>query len=572
MLRSSILTIDPLLTGYTLFDLELANSLERAFNYALTLHERAFICHLSAAMRCGHLCIKAHEGHITPTPEMVIENAAESALKLAKALYEGAASLKEPYLSQASANASTPLVQDQGRFYFQRYWQLETHVVGALQKLSKAAPLLACDQEKIRKQLEDAKSHGLLEAEQAKAIEQAAEKTLVFITGGPGTGKTHTAGQLIRFLYLACKEEDQKRFRLVLAAPTGKAATQLQASVLRAVADLPHFPVSGGQTLHRLLGLGGDTHQPLTRIHADCVLIDEASMIDAELMARLLRSVSAGTRLLFLGDADQLPAVDVGALFSDFLQIKTDIGSRVRLSKSKRTEAPDLLRFARSVQAGDEETMLCLLREGQSLHYIPYDSIEEGYSHILRYAKTLFTAPEEAYNEIGAFKTYMQHFRLLSPLREGPLGFDTLNSMLHDEHKNSTSSLKAYPLLITRNQPDLELWNGEMGLLYPASTSHTRCSMGVFAGEGALRHIPAFQIGHSAYGYCVSVHKSQGSEWDEVLLVLPEGSLAFGRQLLYTAATRAKKRLHILAREQTLRKMVKNVDYRCSGITERLFF
>lgn len=566
MLASSLLTSEPLLAGYTLFDRELAEALQRFFHYPLTLPQRAFICHLSAAMRHGHLCVHQKPSSITPSPEAVMESTPPLLPQLLNALYEGAISLKEPLMSQDGTNLTTPLVQDQERFYFRRYWQIETDVIQAVQKLARASPLLSCDHTIIKQHLHEALTTGTLEVQQASAISQAADQTLCWITGGPGTGKTHTAGQLIRFLYLACSQEARKHFRLILAAPTGKAATQLEASVLRAAGQLDDFPKVQSQTLHRLLGLSGTVNTTPTRIHADCILIDEASMIDAGLMAHLLSAIQPGTRVLFLGDADQLPAVDAGALFSDFLQANQGIGTRARLSKSRRIESPTLLRFARSVQMGDEDETLRVLHESDKgdVRYIPYRSVAEAQKEIVRHAEALFMCPQEALTNASELASYLQRFRLLSPLREGELGFEALNLFLHQEHrKRSPQKAHLIPLLITRNQVDLELWNGEMGV----QTESAQC---LFVQNGVLRSVPRFHLAGAAYGYCVSVHKSQGSEWDEVFLVLPEGSQRFGRQLLYTAATRAKKRLILLAREETIRKMVEHTDRRCSGIVQRL--
>lgn len=423
---------------------------------------------------------------------------------------------------------------------------------------------MSCNLEKVEKQLEEALSTKILEEQQADAIRHAASQTLCWITGGPGTGKTHTAGQLIRFLYLACPEDRQKQFRLILAAPTGKAATQLEASVLRAVGSLPNFPLVTSQTLHRLLGLGSTVNQVPTPIHADCVLIDEASMIDAQLMAQLLNAIPLGTRLLFLGDADQLPAVDVGAFFCDLLQVPKGIGSRVRLTKSRRTQCPALLHFARLVQAGEEKEILSLLHEDQEgLCYIPYRSLAEARKHILKHARLLAFPPQKLYDP-SHLAAYLQQFRLLSPLREGELGVEGLNYLLHQQ--TLAQKAQAYPILVTRNQPDLKIWNGEMGLLH----IQDKVEQCLFLQNNTVRLIPRFQVAGMTSGYCVSVHKSQGSEWDEVLLVLPESSERFGRQLLYTAATRAKKRLIILSREETLRKMISRSVARCSGVIERL--
>jgi len=336
-----------------------------------------------------------------------------------------------------------------------------------------------------------------LNDEQQEALRKSLTNPFCLITGGPGTGKTYTASQIVEAF------RSHGKTNILLTAPTGKAA-----------AHLSTITQTEGKTLHRLLQVRGplDYLQEPEPLEADLVIVDEASMIDPPLFARLLAAIGPGTTLILMGDKNQLPAVQGGSLFADLLDTKIPSTTLQTCMRSDRTEILDLAQSILTGASGDIRTLD--LGFGES-------DLEKIYQNLWNYAKK--HAPtnwQEAPNS----------FRILSTLRKGPLGVDALNRYLFEQFSASQA-----PILITRNDPRTGLTNGETGVLIDSKIAH-------FAGKDPL---PIDQLPPFEYAYCLSVHKSQGSEYDHVLLLVPEGSEAFGREVIYTAVTRAKTHVDI---------------------------
>jgi len=249
---------------------------------------------------------------------------------------------------------------------------------------------------------------------------------------------------------------------------------------------------------------------------ADLVLVDEASMIDAELMASLFSAMKEGARLILIGDKDQLPPVESGNFFADLADEKEIVTS---LGRCLRAELNEIVEMAQAVKEG---------------RCIPAQPLPE-WAHII-----------EAVFERKAC--------VLTPLRYGPFGVNRLNQKLLKEHQARGGN--RFPIMITVNEAALDLYNGDLGELVPAE----KCA---YFGE---RKVPEYLLPHYEYAYVLSVHKSQGSEYDEVMVLLPDGSEVFGREMLYTALTRAKKRVSIYASEGILPKIVSKHERRLSGL------
>ena len=313
---------------------------------------------------------------------------------------------------------------------------------------------------------------------------------LSIITGGPGTGKTYTAAQIVR----------ERNTKTLLAAPTGKAAAHLESQF-----DLP----MQAKTLHSLLKVHSplDYQTPIDPLEANLVIVDECSMIDPPLFARLLSAIGPETTLILLGDPNQLPAVEGGSVFADL--IASGAITTTTLTKCMRSDRREILDLAAAILRGD-----------------PFDmrNIDLGFA-----SGDLETIYQKLWNHVKTRD--FDHFRILCTLRKGPLGVDALNRFLHEKFSAQTCR---FPILITRNDARSGLYNGDMGVL-ENQEAH-------FSGDRhfALHELPPFE-----YAYCISVHKSQGSEYDHVLFLVPDGSEAFGREVLYTAVTRAKNTLEI---------------------------
>ncbi len=387
----------------------------------------------------------------------------------------------------AERDLPEPFVRDGDRMYVQKAWALESIVLRELKRL---------------------------------------QGNLTVITGGPGTGKTYTAGQLVR-------EWNPKR--LVAAAPTGKAAARLSEAI-------------GGQatTLHRLLRLhpGQERLVRDERLEADLIVVDEASMIDVAMLAQLLQVVPDGARLVLLGDADQLPPVEGGSLFHALAEL---FGQR--LEKVMRTDSAALLALAKGVREGSAAGM-----QMQPLGEVPFRFIHG--SGEMPTAEALLV-------ETGKHA-------LLSCLRQGPWGVDALNERALKllERRLRVGDWWAIPLMIVQNEPRLDLYNGMMGVRvgrYRGGRIGRSEGIAHVGGQTmAAALLPLFEE-----GFALSVHKSQGSEFNAVDLLVPEGSERFGREALYTGITRARNDIRLWGKKETAELMIGRRSYTTSGLIER---
>lgn len=528
----------------------------------------AFLCHLSAAMREGHLCIEVTGHGIKPTPEELWAQEGDSSLSandfraLNHLIIEGAAQLPEALFS----GDSPPLYRQGDLFYFHRFWHEEKRVINGIKEITKTPPEISFDLTTLSKQLKTITPQLL--PEQTAAILAIAKNSLTLVCGGPGTGKTYTAGQLIHLLWQSLNPDQQKKYEIALAAPTGKAAANLQQSLTRATQKLANFPELQAKTLHSLLGITKSTRkqEATFSLSADLLLIDESSMIDVQMMAQLLAAIKPGARLVLLGDPYQLPPVSTGMIFSDMVQALPS--HVVTLKTCLRTDLSIILDFAQAIQQGDETRALQTLKESSS--GIRYSTLSTQQS-IVEHVVPLFSSEGDEGNQ-----SHLMRFRLLSPLRKGPLGVDALNSAIRSRMLRAASPHKPFiaPIILTSNDRGLELYNGEVGLLVcqrPSAHSQQHLSEGDYAlfqsrDDAPPKRLPALLLPQWEYAYCLSVHKSQGSEFDHVVLLMPEGSEWFGREMLYTAATRARTLFEIWGSDPVIQKTIKRHAARLSGI------
>ncbi|MDH5832400.1 exodeoxyribonuclease V subunit alpha [Luteimonas kalidii] len=492
---------------------------------------------------------------------------------------------------------------------------------------------------------------------QSQAITAARHHPLLLITGGPGTGKTTTITRLLLALVAQASAADAPPPRIALAAPTGRAAERMAESVRRAVhalvaddvdaALIEHLPTAG-TTLHRLLGTIPDS--PAFRHHADnplpfdVVVVDEASMIDLPLMAKLVEAVPDGARLVLLGDPDQLPSVEAGDVLAGILCAadRANVG-RVMASAAVAVDAPaadavtsptgggraegagedalrpaastptfparhihltrnyrqsaalDLAPLAAAVREGDTATALGLLRGGQlsGVHFHPgnTDPLASHRDHLLAHWTALAesTDPAEALARAGAL-------RILTAVREGPQGARSLNARIEDllaGTRRGTGPASAAGrhfhgrlLLITENSYRHRLFNGDIGICLrseagpvpgseasPAGRDDSGTLMAWFPGDDPQHPRPFHPAALPAHdsAFAMTVHKAQGSEFDQVWLVLPErDNRVLTRELVYTGMTRARGQLHVVAGEAVFRAALSRHAGRWSGLGWRL--
>lgn len=589
----------------------------------------ALLCHLSTAARSGHLCVRLSSDGIFPDPAVCwlsqelnpSEQKSSTCFAAIRSLIlAGAAALPGALVTLCGEEnclqappPTTPLCRQQQRYYLQRYWLDESRCVANLIKLSSEKPTMFADAATLARYIAAEQRAGMLLPEQAEAIAYAAKNSLTFICGGPGTGKTHTAGQLIKLLWLSLPLEERDAFQIALAAPTGKAAMNLEGSLSRAILNLPGFPPVSAKTLHALLGIKaaaiGRSNAPARRLAADLILIDECSMIDARMMGQLMAAVKPGARLILLGDKHQLPSIEAGSIFADCLSALSQEGGGyvISLKKCLRTELQAIISFAACINAGDAPAAIAMLQAPQAAAapYAPpplsFTDLAEGalpikiwQQRLLSYSGNNFCFDSDASDaaacdqaQVAALLPMLNKFRILTPFRQGPFGVDTLNSLFLKQMlaKSKKNRYFIAPIMLTANDWKRELFNGEIGLLVRRTpgigeqhTPFTAEDFALFPGQnqsasGAAacwRRLPALLLPRFEYAYCMSVHKSQGSEFDHVVLLLPSGSELFGREVLYTGVTRAKRRLEIWSASATLSATITEASLRHSGIAERL--
>jgi exodeoxyribonuclease V alpha subunit len=501
--------------------------------------------------------------------------------------------------------AFVPLIMDGERLYLARYHAYESQL--AAQLLKRAADQPEVDEAQLSASLQRLFAGNAAQAPdwQRLAAAQAVRRRVAVISGGPGTGKTTT---VVRLLAALLEQPGCERLAIGLAAPTGKAATRMAEAIRNAKTSLPVSDAikaalpEQASTLHRLLGSRGDRpqvrHTAANPLALDVLVVDEASMVDLAMMAKLLDALPANGRLILLGDKDQLCAVEAGAVFAELcagrgfdaaaaadLQRITGQNVPVEAPNSQLADAVLLLthshRFAadsgigelaRRINTGDARGTLSLLQEGRSdLHWQAEPTpqallkrIEEGYANYLEVAQN-----GEPANAFAAFN----QFRLLTAQREGEYGVAGLNEALEARYQRRFKLgarerwYAGRAVMVQSNDYALGLFNGDIGIC--------------LQGEQGLRVWFETEDGHRSFSttrlpshetaFAMTVHKSQGSEFTEVLLVLPEhSSPLLTRSLFYTGITRAKQKVEIWALAPRISEAVSTRAERAAGLAQRL--
>lgn len=557
-----------------------------------------FICHLILAARNGHLCIQLSELSIRPAPHEVWARESSNSLTpdeleiINQLILQGAKSIPTDLMTQIQFNSTqdkplTPLCRYRNIVYLQRHWVFESLFLKDFKRLSSSRARLMVDSNQVHTSVQTLCHQGLLLEEQAEAIIKGCESPLSFITGGPGTGKTYTAGYLIKIFWENLTVDQRGQCRIALAAPTGKAAANLQKSLRRISDGLDQFPILTAKTIHSLLGVKKGVDRP--RLMYDLLLIDESSMIDIKMMAYLFEALQEGSRLILLGDPYQLPPVESGNVFSDLIHLqqqKTVNLVHTQLKTCLRSELKSIIDFADHVNQGNWQEVFNTIKSSSQVGIrhvlIPSDN-QEGQKLFLSHMSHIFPSHVKRGSSDIEILNLFNGVRILSPLRKGCLGVDTLNQLLwlHFSQISHNEGYLAIPIIIVANQYRQNLFNGETGVLVRHLPLGKSQGLGGHADDYALfasceadgeavRKISAILLPKYEYAYCLSVHKSQGSEFDRVVLVMPEGSELFGREVFYTAVTRARKQLDLYGSEAILQKTIDQRVKRLSGIEHRL--
>lgn len=419
--------------------------------------------------------------------------------------------------------------------------------------------------------------------EQREACRRAATQATTVITGGPGTGKTTAVAGLLAAL-VEQAEARGERLRIALAAPTGKAAARLEQSVRGSAsrfgeADRARLADVTAMTLHRLLRQhpGNSTrfrHHRGNRLPHDLVVVDEASMVSLTMMARLLEAVRPEARLVLVGDPDQLSSVDAGAVLTDLVrgyELRDD--SPVAALRVAHRYGAEIGRLAEALRTGDADLAIEALRAGgDAVEWVREgDPARTIRSAVLPHALAVRDAAA-AGDAARALEALDRH-RLLCAHRDGPFGVRHWNRRIEQWFATETgepvhdSAYLGRPLLVAANDYSLGIYNGDTGVVV-AGAAGPRAA--ISTGVGFLELAPS-RLGDVETMHAMTIHKSQGSQADEVTVLLPdEESRLLTRELFYTAVTRAQTKVRVIGSESAVRAAIGRQALRASGLRARL--
>lgn len=413
--------------------------------------------------------------------------------------------------------------------------------------------------------------------EQRAAAKVALSQGLTVLTGGPGTGKTTTVARLLALLAEQAALAGHPPLRIALAAPTGKAAARLQEAVQLEVDRLDAVDrdrISGLQatTLHRLLGSRPDTssrfrHHRGNRLPHDVIVVDETSMVSLTMMARLLEAVRPQTRLLLVGDPDQLASVEAGAVLADLVD---GLGSRgVAALQTSHRFGESIGALASAIRAGDVSGAVEVLAAGgEHVEWVSSQADERLREVLVPHALALRQAA--VLGDAGTALDILEEHRLLCAHRSGPFGVAQWNRQVQRWLAEATGEptwatwYVGRPILVTANDYGLKLYNGDTGVTV-ATPDGLRAVVGG-SGTFATGRLTEVETMHA-----MTIHKSQGSQADEVTVLLPpEESRLLTRELFYTAVTRAKTRVRVVGSEAEIRAAIARQAVRATGLRKRL--
>lgn len=573
-----------------------------------SLQPYAFL--VSKKLSEGHICLHLNEigGEIENLPELY------------KTVIGPVDSLLDEDMISSELGQKQPFILHNDRLYLQRYFNYETMILNRImefihsEKNSELERVKALKMHRvlINKLFEPGKDNIPITDWQLTAAISAVLNNFTIITGGPGTGKTTTVAKILAILFAVDGD-----LRVALAAPTGKAAARMAESLKSASINTgdtfnEKFQSLEPSTIHRLLGFISDSsyfkYTKTNPLNYDVVIIDESSMIDVALFAKLLDAIGPQTRLILLGDKDQLASVEAGSLFGDLCQAQPELN----LFTAGRAEFINSFIAENGRQIGD------VMMKDDLSHPLFQHIVELKYSHrfasgegIGRFSKAIIVNDDEiikmflvpdadkqvvvdldyapkVFNDfILGYRNYviepdiktaiskLNNLRILCAIREGEQGLYAMNRKVEkylSDHHMITLSSEFYnhrPIIITSNNYALGLYNGDVGIIRPDDKGVLKAWFE--DPEGNIKSVIPGLISNAETVFAMTIHKSQGSEFDKVLVVLPSGGNVsiLTRELLYTGVTRAKTTVYLQGTGEVILQAASEQVKRASGISAR---
>lgn len=508
------------------------------------------------------------------------------------------------------------ILDDKGRLYLYRYWEYQDELAKGVQSRITEVPhglQVKSLQEGLNRIFPAPEEVGI--DWQKVAAFAAARRRFCVISGGPGTGKTTTVAKILALLM---EQSGNRRLRAALVSPTGKGAARLQEAMKKAKQSLAceqsvkTLIPDDASTIHRLLGPAKDSpyfrFNALNHLPVDAVVVDEASMVDLALMSKLVQALPPQARFILLGDKDQLSSVEAGAVLGDICdtgrshpfsktfcaEIRRTTGYEIKGAKAAHAMSDSIVQLTRSYRFGDESGIASASRAvnegnadaalkifqdatGGDLRWSPLPSPKSLPRALkdrgLEEFHFLFQAgdPQEIFKQLD-------RFRILCALRQGPFGVNAVNLLV--EHLLRGQKLirgegrwyRGRPVLITQNDYNLHLYNGDIGIALPDPGAGGDLRVFFQAPDGALRALHPVRLPEHETVYAITVHKSQGSEFGRLLLILPDqDSPVLTRELVYTGITRAKEGVEVWGHENVFRAAIGRRTTRVSGLREALW-
>ena len=464
-------------------------------------------------------------------------------------------------------------MEDQTQIYAASFYYMEANTATMLKRLNVSYDVSDAEIEQQIRGIEK-KSGMTLDEHQVTAVKEAVRNGLLVITGGPGTGKTTTINTIIRYFELEGLE-------IFLAAPTGRAAKRMS--------ETTGFEA---RTVHRMLelnggaeGSGGFERDESNPLEADVIIVDEMSMVDISLMYSLLKAISVGTRLILVGDVNQLPSVGPGSVLRDIIQ--SHACNVVMLTKIfRQASTSDIIVNAHKINHGEE-----VILDNKSMDFFflkRYDA-----DVIINVVLQLIKQKLPKFVDATPYD-----IQVLTPMRKGLLGVERLNGILQrymnppandkvEKEYGSTVFREGDKVMQTKNNYQLAweirtkfgltvdkglgIFNGDMGIIRQINDFAEQ--MIIEFDEGRMVEYPYKLLDELELAYAITIHKSQGSEYPAVVIPLLSGPMMLmNRNLLYTAVTRARKCVTLVGNEVTFQQMIQNTSQqkRYSGLCDRL--